>query len=109
MEFSVEQYDEIDSYCKTKGILWFASAWDVDSQIFLRKYNLKHNKIASAMMVKDDILEAAASEGRYTFIATGMSTMDEIDHAVEIFNRYNCPFELAIVHTPCLLRMLTLG
>lgn len=94
LEFSEEEYDEIDKYCKSKGIEWFASAWDKDSQIFLRKYNLKYNKIASAMLVKDDILEAVASEGRYTFIATGMSTMDEIDHAVEIFKKYDCPFEL---------------
>ena len=94
LEFSEVQYDEIDRYCKEKGIEWFASAWDVDSQVFLRKYNLKYNKIASAMMVKDDILEAVASEGRYTFIATGMSTMDEIDHVVEIFKKHDCPFEL---------------
>lgn len=94
LEFGKEQYDEIDRYCKEMGIEWFASAWDLDAQMFLRQYNLKYNKIASAMLTKDELLEAVASEGKYTFIATGMSTYDEIDHAVEIFRRHHCPFEL---------------
>ena len=66
----------------------------MDSQLFLRKYNLKYNKVASAMLVRDDLLEEIASEKRYTFIGTGMSTLDEIDHAVEIFKKHDCPFEL---------------
>ncbi len=94
LEFGKEEYDEIDKYCKEKGIEWYASAWDVDSQKFLQQYNLKYNKVASAMLVKDDLIEEIAKEGRYTYIATGMSTLDEVDHAVEIFKRYNCPFEL---------------
>jgi N-acetylneuraminate synthase len=94
LEFGKEEYDEIDRYCKEKGIEWFASAWDIDSQKFLQQYNLKYNKIASAMLTNDELLEEVAKEGRYTFIATGMSTYDEIDHAVEIFKKHNCPFEL---------------
>lgn len=94
LEFGKEEYDQIDAYCKEKGIEWYASAWDVDSQIFLQQYDLKYNKIASAMLTNDELLETVAREGRYTFIATGMSTYEEIDHAVEIFQKYNCPFEL---------------
>lgn len=94
LEFGKDEYDEIDRYCKEKGIEWYASAWDVESQYFLQRYNLKYNKVASAMLVKDDLLEEIASEGRYTYLATGMSTMDEVDHAVEIFRKHNCPFEL---------------
>lgn len=94
LEFGKEEYDEIDRYCKEKGIEWFASAWDVDSQKFIRKYDLKYNKIASAMLTNDELLKEVASEGRYTFIATGMSTYEEIDHAVDIFRKYECPFEL---------------
>ena len=94
LEFSELEYDAVDAYCRQKGIEWFASAWDVDSQKFLRKYNLKYNKVASAMLTRDDLLEEIASEGRYTFISTGMSTWEEIDHAVEIFRKHSCPFEL---------------
>jgi len=94
LEFGEAEYDEIDAYCRQKGIVWFASAWDVDSQKFLRKYDLKYNKVASAMLTRDDLLEEIAGEGRYTFISTGMSTWEEIDHAVEIFRKHGCPFEL---------------
>lgn len=94
LEFGKEEYDEIDSYCKEKGIEWFASAWDVEAQKFIRQYDLKYNKIASAMIANDEFLEEVAREGKYTFIATGMSTYDEIDHAVSIFKHCGCPFEL---------------
>lgn len=94
LEFGKMEYDIIDTYCRENGIDWYASAWDVDSQIFLQQYNLKYNKIASAMLTNDELLETVAKEGRYTFIATGMSTYEEIDHAVEVFRKYNCPFEL---------------
>ena len=92
LEFGKEEYDEIDRYCKEKGIEWFASAWDVDSQIFLRQYDLKYNKVASAMLTNDELLQEIASEGKYTFIATGMSTLDEIDHAVDIFEQFQDEF-----------------
>lgn len=94
LEFGLEEYKEIDRYCKEKGIEWFASAWDVDSQEFLSKFNLKYNKIASAMLVNTELLEMVAKEGKYTFVSTGMSTMDEIDKAVEVFKKYDCPYEL---------------
>ena len=94
LEFGKDEYDEINDYCKKLGIEWFASAWDVDSQIFLKQYDLTYNKIASAMLVNDELLHEVAKEGKYTFISTGMSTYGEIDHAIEIFRHYNCPFEL---------------
>ena len=81
-------------FCREKGIAWYASAWDVDSQKFLRQYDLQYNKVASAMLTKDDLLQEIASERRYTYIATGMSIMEEIDHAVEIFEKAGCPYEL---------------
>ena len=94
LEFGKEEYDAIDQYCKEKGIEWYASAWDIDSQKFLQQYDLKYNKVASAMLTNDELLEEIAKERKYTFIATGMSTFKEIDHAVEIFEKYGCPFEL---------------
>lgn len=94
LEFGLEDYQEIDRYCKERGIEWFASAWDIDSQKFLQQFNLKYNKVASAMLTNDALLEEIAREGKYTFIATGMSTYEEIDHAVEIFKNNDCEFEL---------------
>lgn len=94
LEFGRAEYDAIDTYCREKGIAWYASAWDPESQRFLRQYGLQYNKVASAMLVREDILREIASEGRYTFIATGMSTMAEIDRAVAIFRKAGCPFEL---------------
>lgn len=94
LEFGRVEYDEIDRYCREKRIEWFASAWDTDSQLFLKQYKLKYNKIASAMLVNNELLEMVAKEGKYTFVSTGMSTMEEIDSAVNVFKKYNCPFEL---------------
>ena len=94
IEFGKREYDEIDRYCFLHDMEWYASAWDVDSQKFLRQYNLKHNKIASAMLTDYKLLETVAEEKKLTFISTGMSTMDEVRKAVEIFKKYDCPFEL---------------
>ena len=94
LEFNLEEYQEIDRYCKNRGIEWFASAWDLESQKFLQNFNLKYNKIASAMIVFDDLLKMVASEKKHTFISTGLSTLDDIDKAVRIFEDANCPFDL---------------
>lgn len=94
LEFNEKEYDEIDRYCKEKGIEWFASAWDIDAQKFLQKYNCKFNKVASAMLGNEELLEEIAKEGKYTFISTGMTNYDEIDNVVDIFKKYNCQFEL---------------
>jgi N-acetylneuraminate synthase len=93
LEFTFEEYSQIDSYCKELEIDWFASAWDLD-QKFLKQFNCKKNKIASAMIVYEDLLRLVASEGKHTFISTGMSGIKEIKFAVDIFNEANCPFEL---------------
>ena len=97
LEFDLNEYKEIDQYCKEKGIEWFASAWDLNSQKFLQQFNCKYNKIASAMIVYEDLLKMVAKEGKHTFISTGMTTYDDIQKAVDIFREENCPFEL--MHT----------
>lgn len=94
LEFGKKEYDIIDDYCKKVGIEWYASAWDIDSQLFLRQYNLKHNKVASAMLTNIPLLKKIAEEKKYTYIGTGMSTMEQIREAVSLFRKYNCPFEL---------------
>jgi len=94
LEFGKKEYDEIDRYCDEKKIEWFASAWDLESIKFLSQYDLKYNKIASAMITYLDLMREVASEKKYTFISTGMSDLKNIDQAVEIFKEANCPFEL---------------
>ncbi len=94
LEFNKSQYQEIDKYCKEKQITWFASAWELDSLKFLDQFDLKFNKIASAMIVDTDFLEEVALRKKHTFISTGMSTIENITNAVEIFKKHNCPFEL---------------
>ncbi|HET7568257.1 MAG TPA: N-acetylneuraminate synthase family protein [Gaiellaceae bacterium] len=97
LEFGQEEYDQIDAYCRGLGIAWFASAWDVESQHFLRRYDLPYNKIASAMLTHGDLVEAVAEEGKPTFVSTGMSTGDEIESAVAVFRRHDCP--IVLMHT----------
>lgn len=94
LEFGLDEYKEINAYCKEKRIKWFASAWDIESQKFLRQFGLKYNKVASAMIVYEDLLKEIASEKKHTFISTGMTQFDQIDRAVEIFRGKDCPFEL---------------
>jgi len=97
LEFGIDEYKEIDQYCKEKGIEWFASAWDLNSQNFLQQFDCKYNKVASAMVVYEDLLRMIAQEGKHTFISTGMTTYDDIQKAVDIFRVADCPFEL--MHT----------
>ncbi len=94
LEFGQREYAEIDRYCKDKGIAWFASAWDLNSQQFLRQFDCGYNKVASAMIVWEDLLKMVAEEGKHTFISTGMSTEADIERAVGIFRAADCPFEL---------------
>jgi len=94
LEFSRSQYREIDRYCKELGIAWSASAWDVDAQHFVREFDVAFNKVASAMLGHKPLLREIASEGRKTFISTGMATLDEIDEIVNLFQKASCPIEL---------------
>ena len=94
LEFGKKEYDEIDNYCKKNGIEWYASSWDIDSQLFLRDFHLKHNKVASAMLTNHELLNIIAEERKHTFISTGMSTIEQIKESVNIFRKNNCTFEL---------------
>ena len=94
LEFQEKEYDIINDYCEKKKIKWFASAWDLKSLSFLSNYDLEYNKIASAMIIDENFLDAVARQKKYTFISTGMSSYDHIDRAVKIFRDNNCQFEL---------------
>ena len=97
LELSEAVYDEIDEHCRKRGVEWFASAWDIPSQQFLRKYHHKYNKIASAMATHFDFVETVAAEGKLTFLSTGMCTHDEIAAAIAIFRKHDCP--IVLMHT----------
>ena len=76
LELSLPEYQELQAYCQSKSIEMFASCWDLPSQIEMQPINSKYNKVASAMIIHQDFLRQVASEGKHTFISTGMS--DEI-------------------------------
>ncbi len=94
LELTSDDYKQIDQYCREKKIEWLASSWDMESQTFLRQFNLNYNKIASAMIVYEPLLHMVAAEKKHTFISTGMSKPEQIDRAVRIFTEANCSFEL---------------
>ena len=83
VEFEKEEYDEIDRYCKEKGIDWSASPWDVDSLNFLLQYDIPWLKIPSAMITNERLMKACAATKKKIIFSTGMSTYEEIDKAVE--------------------------
>ena len=99
LEFSEKEYKIINNYCKKKKIPWFVSCWDTESQIQMRKFNTKFNKVASAMLVHTELLKLIAKEKKHTFISTGMSTLKEIQSAINIFKKHKCPFELMHSHS----------
>ena len=99
LELSLKQYSMIDKYCKKQKIHWYVSSWDVQSQIEMRKFHTKYNKIASAMLIHKKLLETVAEEKKYTFISTGMSSIKQITDAVKIFRKYKCPIELMHSHS----------
>jgi N-acetylneuraminate synthase len=111
LEFGLPQYQEIDRYCREAGIEWFASAWDIESQKFLRQFDFKHNKVASAMITHHEFLDCVAGEKKPTFLSTGMCEWEQLDKAVAIFRKHGCPFTL--LHTisvyPCPEEELNLG
>ena len=87
MEFGEKEYKNIDDYCKKIKINWFSSVWDTNSLKFMKKFNTKYNKVASAMLTNRVLLELIAKEKKLTFISTGMSTMSDIEKAVNIFKK----------------------
>jgi len=97
LEFGQDEYEEIDAYCGQLGISWFASAWDIPSQHFLRRYNCLYNKVASAMATNLPFLKEVASEKKPTFLSTGMCSFEDIDLAVDVFRTADCP--IVLMHT----------
>ena len=89
LEFGKEEYNEIDKYCKQKGIMWFASCWDEQSVDFMEQFDTPCYKIASASLTDDNLLKHTKSKGKPILLSTGMSTMEQIRHAVSVLGEDN--------------------
>lgn len=112
LEFGLEQYKEIDKYCKEKGIIWYASCWDKSSVDFIEQFNPPCYKIASASLTDDELLKYTRSKGKPIFLATGMSTLEQIKHAVEVLGEddlilYHCTSTYPTVNEEINLRVIT--
>lgn len=97
LELGKDDYDEIDRYCRGRGIDWFGSAWDLESLAFLESYDPPHHKVASALITNHEFVDAVAALRRHTFVSTGMCEWEDVDRAVETFRTHGTPFTL--MHT----------
>ncbi len=88
VEFEKPQYDEIEKFAKSMPIDWTVSVWDLDSLEFMKQYDVPFIKIPSALLTNDELLEATAKTGKPVFISSGMSTLEEIDHAMEVLRKH---------------------
>jgi N-acetylneuraminate synthase len=95
LEFGQEDYAEIDRYCKQNNIAWFASCWDEQSVDFIEQFNVPCYKIASASLTDDGLLRHTRSKGKPILMSTGMSTLEQVDHAVELLGKE----DLVVMHT----------
>jgi N-acetylneuraminate synthase len=95
LEFGLDEYRAIDIYCKERKIAWLASCWDEESVDFIDLFNPPCYKIASACLTDDNLLRHHKTKGRPIVLSTGMSTIEEIDHAVETVGKDN----LVLLHT----------
>jgi N-acetylneuraminate synthase len=95
LEFGKKEYLAIDKYCKEKKIQWFASCWDEESVDFIEQFNPPCYKLASASLTDDDLLKHHRKYGKPIILSTGMSTMEQIEHAVEVLG----PDDLIILHS----------
>ena len=98
VEFNKEQYDEIDSYCKDKDIKWSASPWDLDSLEFLNQYDVPFIKIPSALLTDLELIKKSTQTGKKIIISTGMSTLEEVDAAVNTILQTRTKAEFAVLH-----------
>jgi N-acetylneuraminate synthase len=95
VEFGVPEFKEIDRYCKELGITWFASPWDLDSVDFLAEFNTPCYKLAAAKLTDDQLLRHVRTKKKPVILSTGMSTLEQLDHAVELLGKD----DLILLHT----------
>lgn len=101
IEFGHAEYSTIDAYCRQSGIVWFASPWDVPSVAFLEQFDVPVHKVASACLTDDDLLRALRTTNKPIIMSTGMSTLEEIDHAISLLDRSRLILGQATSTYPC--------
>jgi N-acetylneuraminate synthase len=94
LEFGIDEYREIDRYCRERDIPWYASCWDEGAVDFIDQFKVPCHKIASPSLTDDHLLRHIRSKERPVILSTGMSTLEQIDHAVDILGKQN----LIILH-----------
>jgi N-acetylneuraminate synthase len=112
VEFTKEDYEKIDKYCKEKGIIWFASCWDTESVDFVEQFDVPIYKTASASLTDDELLRKHKELNKPVIVSTGMSTMEEIEEAISVFGIKNLLVAHSTSSYPCPneelnLRMIT--
>ncbi|MGO4458236.1 N-acetylneuraminate synthase family protein [Streptomyces sp. M-16] len=89
VEFGEDEYRAVDEHCRARGIAWFASPWDTEAVTFLEKFDVPAHKVASASLTDDELLLALRATGKTVILSTGMSTPQQIRHAVEVLGSEN--------------------
>jgi len=108
VEFGFEEYFEIDSFCKEKGIDWFASPWDDEAVNFLEKFNLPLYKLASASLTDGRLLKRIKATGKPIMLSTGMSSIEEVNDAVSFLGNDNILLAQSTSTYPCKIDELNL-
>lgn len=109
LEFGREKYQIIDEYCRERNIAWFASCWDEASVDVIESFNPPCYKIASASLTDDNLLRHTRSTGKPIILSTGMSTWEEITHAVEVLGKENLVLMHATSTYPAMYEELNLS
>lgn len=108
VEFSVEEYAEIDRYCNSKKIQWFVSPWDEGAVDFIKQFDPVLYKIASASLTDNELLKKVKATSKPIMLSTGMSSMDEVENAVELCGLENILLAQSTSTYPCKLEELNL-
>ena len=108
VELSLQDYSEIDLYCRKNDIDWFASCWDEESVEFIEQFDVPIYKVASASLTDIELIKKKRETGKPIIISTGMSTLNEIDFAVEALGKENLLIAQSTSTYPCKLEELNL-
>ncbi|MCF8243029.1 MAG: N-acetylneuraminate synthase family protein [Melioribacteraceae bacterium] len=108
IEFGYEEYAEIDRYCKERGIHWFVSPWDEEAVDFIEQFDPFAYKIASASLTDNELLSKLKSTGKPVMLSTGMSTLEQVDAAVELVGKDNLMIAQSTSNYPCKLEELNI-